>query len=395
MAGHRLGPLALERSTIPFAWSSLVHRKARFAASIAGVALATTLMFVELGFRNGLFDSQTYVARTFNADLVIVHQHKEAVAPAVPFPRARLFQARAVHDVIAVYPVYLDEYRSAWKDRGSGREYPMLIYGIDPDDPVFLIPEVQRQASLLKRADTILLDSKSRDFYGRPGAGTVGELARRAMHVVGVFPLGPDFRVDGSGIVSDRTFLRAFAEGRAGRAEEPVEFGLVRVAPGSEVAAVQRSLTATLPNDVRVLTKDAFISAIEAYWSASKPVGYVFGTGLVVGFLIGIAICYQIIYTDIIDELPQFATLKAIGYSNRALVGVAVEKAFALGLLGFVPGVVLSAGVYAALEWYSGIRMELTIARIAGVMAATVIMCLLGGGIAIRRLASADPAEVF
>ena len=60
------------RSGIPFAWLSLTHKKTRLLASISGVAFATVLMFVELGFRNGLTDSQVYVARMFNADLVIV-----------------------------------------------------------------------------------------------------------------------------------------------------------------------------------------------------------------------------------------------------------------------------------------------------------------------------------
>jgi putative ABC transport system permease protein len=395
MASRRLRLLTLERGRIPFAWSSLVHRKMRLAASIAGVALATTLMFVELGFRNGLFDSQTLVARTFNADLIIVHQHKEAVAPVMPFPRTRLFQARAVSDVTAVYPVYLDEYHAAWKNDVDGREYPILVFGIDPDDPAFLIPDVTRQAPLLKQADTILVDSRARDFYGRPQTGTEGELARRRMRVVGTFPLGPDFRTDGTAIVSDRTFQRAFTPDRNGRDADRVEFGLVRIAAGSDANAVQRALASRLPGDVRVLTKREFIRAVEDFWSASKPVGYVFGTGLVVGFLIGIAICYQTLYTDIVDQLPQYATLKAIGYSNGALVGAVFEKALWLGLLGFVPGALLSAGIYAALQWYSGIRMELTGARIASVMAATLVMCLFGAGIAIRKLIRADPAEVF
>ena len=123
---------------------------------------------------------------------------------------------------------------------------------------------------------------------------------------------------------------------------------------------MQQAVTQALPSDVRVLTKDEFVGLIISFWGTSKPVGYVFGLGMVVGFLIGVAICYQILYTDIVDNLPQFATLKAIGYHNRQLVVVVLEKALYLSVLGFIPGLVISFFAYAFLQVYSGIRMELT-----------------------------------
>jgi putative ABC transport system permease protein len=383
-------------SRIPFAWLSLTHRKSRLAASVSGVAFATVLMFVELGFRNGLTDSQVHVARMFNADLVIVHQHKDAVAPAISFPKERLAEARAVRGVAAVYPVYLDEYHAAWKNRTDGREYPILVYGIVPEDPVFLLPDVTRLAPLLKVPDTVLLDAKSRDFYGRIEPGVVGELARRATRVAGTFSLGPDFRIDGSAIVSDRTFLRVFAkrQGAAG-AEERVEFGLVKIRAGASAAEVQALLRQALPADVKVLTKNEFIRSIEDFWNGSKPVGYVFGLGLLVGFAIGVAICYQILYTDIVDQLPQFATLKAIGYTNRSLVRIVLEKAFYLAVMGFAPGLLIALATYAVLQWYAGIRMELTVPRALLVMILTLAMCLTSAAIAIRKVAGSDPAEVF
>ncbi len=172
----------------PIAWLSLTHRKPRLAAALAGVAFASVLMFLEMGFLNGLFDSQTNVVRQLDADLVIVHEQKEAFVPLAPFPRRRVIQARAVPGVEAAYPVYLKEYGASWKNSTDGRDYPILVFGINPDDPVFLIPEVQQQVALLKEPDTAIMDSRSRDFYGEIRADLPAELSRRAVRVVGTFP---------------------------------------------------------------------------------------------------------------------------------------------------------------------------------------------------------------
>ena len=384
------------RSPTPIAWLSLVHRKARLAAAVGGVAFASVLMFLEMGFRNGLFDSETNIIRKLEADLVIVHDHKEALVPQLPFPRRRIDQARAVPGISAAYPVYVEEYRALWKNSTNGSEYPILVIGIDPDDPVFNIAEVQAQVELLKQPDTAIIDSLSRDFYGELRAGVPAELSRRQVRVVGTFALGPDFRGDGNVIVSDRTFVNAFgnpADPLSRRAQ--VELGLLKVQPGFDVRVVQRAVTEALPNDVRILTKAEMIALVEHYWNSSKPVGAVFGLGMFVGFLIGIAICYQILYTDVVDHLPQYATLKAIGYRNRHLVRIVLEKALYLGLLGFVPGLVVSMLLYAAVQAYSGILMQLTVGRALVVLVATIAMCLVSAAIAIRRVIQSDPAEVF
>jgi len=397
MSGHQGGGAhSVRAGRVPIAWLSLVHRKSRLIASLGGVAFASLLMFLELGFRNGLFDSQTYVARMMNADLVIVNSQKEAVVPKLPFSRRRLLQAKGVPGIVAAYPLYIDEYHSGWKNSQNGRDYPLLVYGMNPDDQAFLIPDVQRLAASLKQPDTAIIDSKSRNFYGALKADKTAELRRRRMRIVGTFELGPDFRTDGNVIVSDRTFFNTFGNPTDGSSEAArVEFGLLKVAAGEDIKAVQQAVTQALPSDVRVLTKDEFVGLIISFWGTSKPVGYVFGLGMVVGFLIGVAICYQILYTDIVDNLPQFATLKAIGYHNRQLVFVVLEKALYLSVLGFIPGLVISLLAYAFLQVYSGIRMELTLLRALVVMLATIAMCLVAAGIAIRRVVNSDPAEVF
>ena len=120
-----------------------------------------------------------------------------------------------------------------------------------------------------------------------------------------------------------------------------------------------------------------------------------FGIGLVIGFLIGVIICYQILYTEIADHLGQYATLKAMGHENRFLRSLVRIEALLLSLLGFGPGLGAGLLLYDILQRLSGIVMALTPARALLVLVLTMLMCLLAGNLAVRKALSADPAELF
>jgi putative ABC transport system permease protein len=386
----------LDRNTTPLAWRNFSHSRARLVGSLAGVTFAVILMFVEMGFLNGLYDNHTRFVDQLDADLLIVNADKEAVIPLQPFPRRRLFQVRGQPGVAAAYGLRLEEMHSFLKNDRDGHQYPIMILGFDPAEPVFLIPEVRAAARLLTVADTVLVDSRAKDFYGDRRAGYEAEISGRRMRIVGTYPLGPDFRVDGTAIVSERTFLNLFPDPRTGETlPDRIEFGLVKLVPGASLRDTRRALESVLPDDVRVLTKAEFSGRIRTYWGASKPVGYVFGTGMVVGFLIGVTICYQILYTGILDHLPQYATIKAIGYDDAYLVRLVVEEALYLGAGGFVPGLLLSAAIYAALQMYTSVPMHLSFTRMTVVFVLTIAMCVVSALIAVRKAIEADPADVF
>ena len=378
----------------PLAWKSFTHDKMKFASSVGGVAFAVVLMFVEMGFLNGLFDSHTRVVELLDADLLMVNVDKLAVIPKLSFARRDLWEARAVQGVASVAAVRLDEMRSMFKDLGGHHDYPMLVYGCDAADPPFRLPGLKEAAARLTELDSVLLDGLSKDLYGDLSPGHDVEIAGRRLHVVGNFALGPDFRADGNAIVSERTFLDMYA-GPRGAEAELIEFGLIRLAPGADRDAVQRAIRAHVSPAVSVLRPEEFSSRVRYFWGQSKPVGFVFGLGLAVGFLIGLTICYQILYVDICDHLPQYATLKAIGYDNAYLLSVVLKQALYLAVMGFIAGLGVSRAVYATVEFYTKVPMFFTPLRVGGVGVLTLVMCLVSGLIAIGKALDADPAEVF
>ena len=69
-----------------------------------------------------------------------------------------------------------------------------------------------------------------------------------------------------------------------------------------------------------MLTKAGLIAKEQGFWDHVAPIGTVFSIGVVMGFIVGLAICYQVLFSDISERLAEFATLKAMGYSDLRLV---------------------------------------------------------------------------
>jgi putative ABC transport system permease protein len=240
------------------------------------------------------------------------------------------------------------------------------------------------------------MDRRARRFLGPVSEGMETELAGRRIKVVGTFPGGADFIIDGSIIMSERNFLTFFDDPAApGSRRVQVDLGVIKVAPGDDPRVVQAALVRALPRDVAVYTKDDLIGTEIAFQSDISPVGIVFGLGAAIGFFVGILIAYQVLFGEIADRLPQYATLKAIGYGRGYVVGVILRQSFIYSIGGFLLALVVTAGLYAIVSDAILIPMGLTAEIFAVTLGMTVVMCALAGLVAARRALTADPADVF
>jgi putative ABC transport system permease protein len=377
---------------IPLALRILAHHPGRLMVSLSGIVLAVCLMFSQAGFRNALFDSQAELIQRLEADLIILNKLKYLLFAEEPFTSRRLAQARAVPGVRMVCPLYLETNRGGWKSPRDATTRPLRVVAFDIDEPVVDFPAVKQNAKELKRRDTVLFDERSRDYYGRPRAGSRSELAGRAVEVVGTFRLGTDFVTDGNLIMSDHNFERCFPD-RSGLAR--VDLAVVHLAPGADLRTVQRRLRQALPDDVAVLTRAELVDLEVRYWRDNSAVGYVFSLGLVVGLAVGVIICYQILHNNVLTYLPQFATLKAMGYTDRYLVGVVLQQGLFLAALGFAPATLAAQGLFWLVGALTGLVMYLTPLRCAFILVLTVVMCAASGAIAVGKVLTADPVEVF
>ena len=376
------------------AWLTLAHDRRRFAASVCGVAFAVFLMLAELGFLHAIYDSSTLWLDAFDADLIMVGRLKDDMNPPNPFPRERLAQVRGAEHVRDAAPVYFSRL-GKWSTHGVARQDLIRVLGVDPARATFRDPELERKRAALKELDTALVDRRVRDTYGGLRAGLFGELRGRRIHLIDDFELGPDLQMNANLVVGDQTFRRCFQHRGGPDPLAEVEFGLIRLSPGASPEDTARRLAQGLPEDVRILTPQALKDEIHGFWTLHQPVGAVFGVGLVVGFFIGLIICYQVLFTDVIDHLPQFSTLKAMGYPGGFLVGLALQQGVLIAGAALIVGLPVGWLAFSALQEVTGLVFRLTPGRVLTVVVATLLMCCIAARLAMHKALRADPAEVF
>lgn len=380
---------ALPRS-VPLAWRNFVANKQRMLGSAIGIGFAVLLMLMQLGFEQAFYDSSLEVIRGLDGDILIESVHKYQFATRDPFAITDLDAARKVTGVASARPLYADWFDFFWKNPTDGKVSLVRAFGFDPDEPVFLFPDVNANRQKLKETNTVLVDRRARRFLGMDTAATETEINGVKVKIVGGFALGPDFVSDGTVIMSDRTFGNLLHGAAPG-----VDVGVIKVHPGGDRIVVQRALRKALPATIAVFTKPEFIEFERKFQAAVSSAGPIFAMGTIVGFVVGMLISYQVTYTDLADQLPQYATMKAIGYRTGYVLRVVLEQATLNALAGWSSALLVGIVLYRIIGQTALLPLHMTTKIIFVSLALTLGMCLISAAIAVGRVIKADPAEVF
>lgn len=380
---------------LPIGWLQLTHNKVRFAAALAGVAFANILVFMQLGFLGSLITSISLPYAQMNADIFVSASDMNTLSDGSPMPRQRMFEALAVPGVKSATPLYFGKIE--WK-QPDGSIRTLDTFGIDPAVVTFNNPVINAALDELKISDRALVDRGTRNASPaafrqiEQGKPYTFESKGRTLTVTGTFRMGGGFAADGYLVVSDQTFLRLFPSRAAGAPN----YILLKVEPGASIADVTKALQEKLPRyDTIVRTVAEAVAKDQSFQTTQRPVGLVFGFGIVIGILVGMIIVYQVLSTDVADHIREYATFKAIGYPQRFFLSVVFEEALVLAVLGFIPGFIIAVGLYAVVANVASLPVSMTAMRAIGVFIATLAMCTISGAIATRRLAKADPADLF
>ncbi|HBW89075.1 MAG TPA: ABC transporter, partial [Cyanobacteria bacterium UBA11149] len=127
----------------------------------------------------------------------------------------------------------------------------------------------------------------------------------------------------------------------------------------------------------------------------NTPIGFIFNLGTAIGFFVGLVIFYQILYNDISERLPEYATLKAIGYGHAYLLAVVFQQALILAVLGYIPGFAISLGLYNLTINATNLPLFMTLEKATFVLALTVLMCSIAGAIAMKKIGDSDPVDLL
>jgi putative ABC transport system permease protein len=389
----------------PVAWLQLSHQKVRLLVAILGVAFSIILIFTQLGLRSMLFDGVTLLPENLNGDLYLISNYTEVIRDS-SFPNIYLYQADAVEGVADVRPLYVG--RGSWVDPkllktaevdevdADIESSSMQIIAFNPNKPVLNVPEINQQLDLLAVPGGILYDRLSKSKAGNipqlfaNQSQVFSILDNRRVTVVGLFNLGSTFYVDSVAVMSDWNYQQISEDADL----DQVSLGVISLEPGANPQAVIKNIKQSIGKDIKVLNKAELVEA-EVAEVATWPEGKILNFGAAIGFIVGIIIVYQVIYTDVSEHLPEYATLKAMGYKDRDLSSIVFQESLILALMGFIPGYLASFGIYYLMTNYIELTVTMNTGIALRVFALTILMCVISGAIAIKKLRTADPADIF
>jgi putative ABC transport system permease protein len=415
----------------PLAWKNLVYNKVRTAIGVAGVGFAVILIFMQLGFLGGITKTATQIYDALDFDLMLRSPAYLHLTEARSFSQFRVHQAASLPEVTDARSFYLG--LSEWQapaltdnsgtensgdivDERAGQWRGIITMGTDPHDPAFAREDINEAAKLLTDPSYVLVDVKSTPDYGpRNGRrfseadiGVETALGPNQVQVMGLFKLGAGMASNGACLTNPQGYTRACPW----QTIDDVTFGLLKLREDADAEAVRQQLQAIygIPNreyeyssdpaaltnsDVEILTRAEVNEREEHRWVHETPLGQIFALGVWVALFVGIAIVYQVLSTDIANMMSEYATLKAMGYGGRYLTQVVLQQAVLLAIVGYVPSLAISYGLYRLLEALSGMPMIMTPGIMLSVLVLAILMCVISGMAALRKLYQADPADLF
>ena len=379
----------------PLGLKQLKHDRLRLLTAIAGITFADVLIFMQLGFSDALYKTNTQFPRQIQADLIVLSTEAKNFGRLRTFSRRRLYQAQDIPGVATADALYVAT--KEWKNPQTQERKSMLLVGQNPHSPAFALPEVNQKLDEIRLPGRVLFDELARGDYEetvervKTGATVTTEIGTQTVTVVGLFRVGASFASDGALITSDQNFLRLFPRQSAG----VVSMGLITLEPGAVADDVKVRLQDYLPDDIQVFTHAEYVEFEVNDIKRDSPIGFIFGIGSAMGFIVGVVIVYQVLSTDVNSHLAEYATFKAMGYRNRYLLGVVFEEALILSLLGFFPSLFVAMGAYQLTASATALAISMPFSRMVLVLFLTLVMCNVSGVIATRRLQAADPADIF
>ncbi|MDX2176849.1 MAG: ABC transporter permease DevC [Candidatus Sumerlaeia bacterium] len=386
---------ALSQSSAALGWRQLSHGRTRMLIALMGVSVAVLLMLLVLSLKETVFRSSLQVASSLNGDLILLSPKTQTVQRPARFPRRFADRLRAIEGVEKVSVVYVETGR--WINPWTRQQHNVRVYGLELDENVIGLDGIDPSDPVFRLADVALFDRRSRPKIGPVAAELDAgrefstEVNSRRIQVTGAVTGGITVGIDGNLFTTHANFQRMFPTIHPGAAD----IGIVKLAPGADAEQVLAVANSMLGSEGVVYSRRGLLDKELAYLRKNEPVDFIMSLIASVAFVVGMIIVYQILYTDVINHLPQFATLKAMGFGDGFLLRIILSQGLILSLIGFWPGLLGARILARAAQKAISLPVEVTPDRIVQVMGMTVVMCAVAAGLAVHKLSSADPADVF
>jgi putative ABC transport system permease protein len=372
---------------VSLARRNLLHDRLRFAITIAGVAFAVTLVFVQVGLFLGLLENASVTIEHTGADLWVTSRNTPNVDFAHTFPETLVQRVRSVPGVARADNLLV------WFMQISlptGTQEGTLVYALE-DFAAWDLPWSVKEGRLedLPRGDYLFLDDSATRRFGPFAAGEYREVNERRLKIIGRTVAARSFTTTPISFVDYGLAQELGSQTLRGK----TTYVLVKLAPGADLEAVRAEIRRRLPyNDV--FTKAEWAKRSRSYWVANTGIGLNMYLTVFLGVLVGVVVVALTLYTSTMEHLKEFGTVKAIGGSNRDIYRILAEQSVIAAVLGFAAGALFALAAAPGMA-KAGLQLIITPGFGAAVLVGTVLLCLAASLVSFRKVAALDPALVF
>lgn len=407
----------------PLAILNLWHQGVKTLVSIGGVGFALLLVFMQLGFMGAVSHTATNVLDNLKFDVLIRAQDYLHLYEPGTIDRQWLNSVEGLDGVSEALPFWITVQN--WRrmptvkdepDEFSSQYLPIAVIAVQPGVPTFQLDDINRAANLLLTSRSIVVDDSTQREYG-PWDGKAFtaadvdrevEIGGKSFSIEGTYSLGTGLAANGAVITSSDGYAKIMPWDP----NKTVSLGLIQLDDSSlensqKVADQIRSVvslpvsyekgspTPTPSGVIDVLTKEEALKRERFRWLWQTPIGLIFQLGVVLSLMVGAAIVYMVLSTDVAHRLPEYATLLAMGYSRRYLASIVMTQALTLCGLGLVAAWLAAEGLYRVTTTISAIPLTMSPERVGLVAVLGIVMCCVSGLLALRKLWKAEPANLF
>jgi putative ABC transport system permease protein len=387
---------------INLALLNILHSPRKTALSVAGIGIAILLIFMQLGFRGAVENTATNIYGKLDFDILLRSADYLHFVDSGKFERQFLDYAAGLSSVESA--THLNVAIANWRNPDKGTSRGMMVLGVSPLNSPFDDDRVDSHFGLLKTDQSVLVDRQSHFEFGPLNGSKFTdqdihrktELGGKTVKIVETFSMGAGLAANGASIVSGNGFKRIFPHINP----ERISFGLIKVNSGESVDDVAAELNrhfkvAGGATSVQVLPRREVVQLELDRWLGETPIGFIFTLGVLIALIVGAAIVYMVLGNDVANRLHEYATMRAMGYSNQYLGLMVLKQAGYLALFSFTPALLLALFLYWVTGMLANITMEMNLQRIVFVLTMTLIMCGFSGVLAMKKLWQAEPAELF
>lgn len=384
---------------IGLALKMLFGDTAKYLMLVAGLFFATFLIVQQASVFCGLMMWTTATLKNVAAPIYVVEERVEQINETNPLRDTDVAQVRSVSAVKWAMPLYSGIQRVRLP---NGAFKTVQLVGIDAAS-LAGAPARITKGSLedLRLPNTVVIDELaverlSLDKKHPVGIGSVFEINDVEARVVGICKAMRSFT---GGPYIWTTYERALQYSPQSRKmlsaviAAPVE-GMSADEAAAEIEK-QTSLRAYVNRSFDLKDKNDFNTSTVWWYVKNTGIPISFGTTVIIGFIVGIAISCQTFYAFVLDNLKHLGALKAMGMSNFRLSVMLLCQALTVGLIGFGLGLLATSGF--AMGAIEKGQPPFVMPWQIPVVAFCVIqfICMIAALLGIIRLSLYEPAMVF